>query len=202
MAALRRSGRSPSRTDRASVSAVGTGGRWDRSWAEAPSDGALIAAVGDQNHEALSEIYRRHGGAVWSVARRICSRAGLAEDVCETVFTDLWSHPERFDPARSALRSWLVAQAHSRAVAAMRSQDGRRPQEVAAHAGALSDEARVAIDQLAPIERESILLTYIGGHTYSEAARLLGVPGDTVKSSMRRGLLNLRRIMEAEGASR
>jgi RNA polymerase sigma-70 factor (ECF subfamily) len=195
---------------------VVTGGRGERGWGDdGPSDSALIAAVGavdDQSREALGEIYRRHGAAVWSVAQRVCHRDELAEAVCETVFAELWSHPERFVPARGSLRSWLVAQAHRRAVAVARSEQDRRRQErstppsaeveVAAHAETLNEDARRAIDRLAAVERDSILLTYVGGHSCSEAARLLGVPEATVKSSVRRGLLNLRQTLEAEGVSR
>jgi RNA polymerase sigma-70 factor (ECF subfamily) len=187
----------------------------------APSDEALVAALaatGDDRHEALSEVYRRHGGAVWSVAKRVCPTTELAQDVCETVFADLWSRPERFADAAGttgttgtagALRPRLVAEAHTRAVAAARSDEGRRSStppsaevEVAAHAGALSADARRALERLAPVERDAILLTYVGGHTCGQAARLLGVAEDEVKRSVRRGLLNLRRAQDAEGVSR
>jgi RNA polymerase sigma-70 factor, ECF subfamily len=184
---------------------------------EAPSDEALIDAIGEESQEALGEIYRRHGGAVWSVATKVCRQTELAEEVCETVFAELWSHPERFDPTRCALRAWLVARAHSHAVARIRSDDTRRRQageapmaatppsaevEVAAHVGALGEGARRALDRLSPGERDAILLAYVGGHPYSETARLLGTPEDTVKRRIRSGLLNLRRAPEGEGVTR
>jgi DNA-directed RNA polymerase specialized sigma24 family protein len=138
------------------------------------SDDELAAAVGSRDHGALGEIYRRHGGAVWSIAKAVCRSAERAEDVCEQVFAELWSHPERFDPAGGGLRSWLVADAYARAVE--------------------SDEA--------DLERDCILLTYLGGHAASETARLLGVSEAVVKSSLRRGLLNMRQAQDAEGVSR
>jgi RNA polymerase sigma-70 factor, ECF subfamily len=181
---------------------------------DGPGDEALVAAVSGRDHEALSEIYRRYGGAVWSVARHVCGRAELAKEVCQAVFTELWSHPDRFDPAEGALRAGLVAQAHARAVHIVRSQapqrrpdgDARTEQtppsaevEIAVHARALTDDGRRAIDQLVPGEREALLLAYFGGHTTSETARLLGTLEDTVKNHLRSGLLNLRRTLEVEG---
>jgi RNA polymerase sigma-70 factor (ECF subfamily) len=157
--------------------------------------------VEGEGHEALGELYRRHGAAVWSVAKRVCRSTELAQDVCETVFSELWSRPERFDPARGELRPWLVAEAHSRAVEAARSGAATAP-SAEVDSEALSGDARRALDKLAPVERDAILLTYVGGHACSEAARLLGVSEDVVKSSVRRGLLNLRRAQEAEGVSR
>ena len=93
---------------------------------DAASDDALVAAIGEQSQEALGEVYRRYGGAVWAVARRVCRNAELAEEVAQTVFTELWSRPGRFDPARGSLRPWLAAQAHSRAVDVVRSEEARR----------------------------------------------------------------------------
>jgi RNA polymerase sigma-70 factor, ECF subfamily len=179
-------------------------------------DDALVAAVSGGSHEALAEIYRRYGGAVWSVARHVCGSAELAKEVCQAVFTGLWSRPEQFDPAEGVLRSWLVAQAHARAVDVARSHRAHRRQdgdarvdhtppsaevEIAIHARALTEEGRRAIDQLAPGEREAVLLAYFGGHTTSETARLLGTVEDAVKGHIRRGLLNLRRALEVEGVT-
>lgn len=78
---------------------------------DAPGDDALVAAIRDRRSDALREVYRRHGGAVWSAAKQVCPSAASAEVVCQRVFTELWSDPGRFDPARRGLRSWLVARA-------------------------------------------------------------------------------------------
>jgi RNA polymerase sigma-70 factor (ECF subfamily) len=177
----------------------------------------LVEAVGHGSEEALGEIYRRHGGPVWAVARRVCRDVDLAEEVCQTVFTDLWSRPERFDPNRGRLRPWLVAQAHARAVDAVRSEEARRRRherdarldppvpepdaDVAIQAAALAGDVRRAVDGLPPDERAAILLAYFGGHTYRETAARLGSPVGTVKSRIRRGLETLRRALEAEGVT-
>ena len=65
-------------------------------------DVAMVAAMVDGDGDALAEMYRRYGGAVWAVARRVCGDRTLAEDVTQTVFVDLWRRPQRFDPARVA----------------------------------------------------------------------------------------------------
>jgi RNA polymerase sigma-70 factor, ECF subfamily len=182
---------------------------------DGPGDDVLVAAVVDRSHEALAEIYRRHAGAVWSIAKQVCG-AEHAEEVCQAVFTELWSQPERFDPAEGGLRSWLVARAHGRAVHIARSHEAHRQQdrdaqtaqtppsaevEVAGHARALTEAGRRAIDKLATAEREAILLAYLGGHSSAEIARLLGTLEGTVKSNIRSGLMNLRRALEVEGVT-
>jgi RNA polymerase sigma-70 factor, ECF subfamily len=159
-----------------------------------PGDDGLVAAVGDGSHEALRAIYGRHGGAVWSVARRICPTSELAEEVSQAVFTELWSHPQRFGPSRGGLRWSLVAEAHARAIEAARSVGGgtgRDPTPTPAS----------ALGQLATAERDAILLAYFGGRGSTETARLLGTLGDETKGHIRRGLVNLRRALEVEGVT-
>jgi RNA polymerase sigma-70 factor (ECF subfamily) len=180
-------------------------------WApEASSDDALVAGIGDRDQLALAEVYRRYGGAVWAVASQVCGSESLASQVCEAVFTDLWARPRRFSPSQGSLRSWLVAQAHARAVAAARSEDDGAPGptppsaevEGTEHAATLSGAARRAVDGLATAERDAILLVYLGGHSCRETARLLGTSEDVVKSHIRHGLVHLRQALDAQEVTR
>lgn len=180
------------------------------------SDAELVLGIARADQVALGELYRRHGGAIWGLARRVINDAHAAEEVCQTVFMQLWTAPERFDPNRGSLRSWLLAQAHRRAVDLVRSEEARRrrqtreaqlapppPPEVeaAAHAAAMADDVRRAVDALPTAERDAIVLAYFGGRTYRETASLLGQPEGTVKSRIRSGLQNLRRALRAEGVT-
>jgi RNA polymerase sigma-70 factor, ECF subfamily len=159
--------------------------------APSASDPELVAAVAQGGEQAVAEVYRRYSGAVWAVAQRVCGDRASAEDVCQTVFVDLWRRPERFDPQRGKLRSWLVAQAHARAVDV----------EAASLLASLVDHVRRALDRLAADDRDAIVLAYFGGHSYRETAALLGAPEGTVKSRIRRGLEGLRHLLEAEGVT-
>jgi RNA polymerase sigma-70 factor (ECF subfamily) len=187
---------------------------------ETLDDSTLVAAVcdGDGDELALAEIYQRHAGAVWAIARHICRRHELAEEVCQVVFTDLWARPGRYDRARGDLRAWLVSQARGRAVDAVRAEEARRRREAhhsrllrrddgheapdatvdAAH---VADRVHRALGQLPEPQRQAILLTYFAGHTHREAAGLLDAPPGTIKSRIRLGLGTLRHRLAAEGTT-
>lgn len=180
---------------------------------DARDDAALASAVIRRDQPALGEVYRRHGGAVWSLARRVCRDPDLAEEVTQVVFVELWTRPEGFDPERGSMRTWLLTHAHARAVDAVRSEEARRRRqerefqltpaiehgfESAVAAASLSVHVRRAVDQLHPDERDAIQLAYFGGHTYRQAAALLGAPEGTVKSRIRAGLEHLRRALGNE----
>src|SRR5918996_5186319 len=93
------------------------------------SDSSLMLAVGRWHQEALAEIYRRHAGSVFGLARRVLTDKVLAEEVVQEVFTQLWNHPERFDPERGSLRAFLLAHAHGRSVDLLRSEVARKLRE-------------------------------------------------------------------------
>src|SRR5207249_3607636 len=80
------------------------------------SDAALVVAIGRWRQEALAEAYRRHAGAVFALSRRLLRDAALAEEITQEVFLRLWHAPDRFDPERGSLRSYLLAQTHGRTV--------------------------------------------------------------------------------------
>lgn len=180
------------------------------------SDAALVVSVGRWSEDALAELFRRHGGAVLSLARRVLSgdRAG-AEEVTQEVFLKLWQQPERFDSQRGSLRSYLLTQAHTRAVDRLRSESARRRRETADATSraqepvddlerqvadlAIAEHVRSAMEQLPDAERQAIVLAYFGGHTYREVAELLDQPEGTVKSRIRTGLRRLKEALAAEG---
>src|SRR3954454_1761238 len=149
------------------------------------SDAALVVGIGRWRQEALAEAYRRHAGAVFALASRVLGSRNLAEEVVQEVFLRLWNDAERFDPSRGSLRSYLLAQAHGRAVDLLRSESSRRPREerearTPAEAGYdlehevfdLTTAAKVkgALEKLPEGERKAIQMAYFGGHTYREVA--------------------------------
>ena len=178
------------------------------------SDAVLVVAISRFRQDALAEAYRRHAGAVFALARRLLVDATLAEEVVQEVFLRLWDRPDRYDPERGSLRSYLLAQTHGRSVDLLRSEVSRRRREERDHRRtaesgydlerevvdlALGEKVQEALDTLPAGERAAIALAYFGGHTYREVAELLGQPEGTVKSRIRSGLQRLRSELVGAG---
>lgn len=173
------------------------------------SDSALMVAVARRQQDAFAEVYRRHAGAVLGLAQRLLRTHPAAEEVVQEVFIRLWSEPERFDPERGSLRSYLLAMSHGRAVdalrdnsvrqaredqsspAAARTTDARYDLEAAALGTTMDESLRQAMGGLGAAERKAIALAYFDGYTYRDVAALLQKPEGMVKSHIRTGLRQL-----------
>lgn len=180
----------------------------------AASDAVLVVAISRYRQDALAEAYRRHAGAVFALARRLLRDAALAEEIVQEVFLRVWNNPEKFDPERGSLRSYLLAQCHGRSVDLLRSETARRIREErdvrrTAEAGydiehevvdlSVAERIKDALTTLPEGERHAIALAYFGGHTYREVAELLDEPEGTVKSRIRAGLKRMRTELVGTG---
>lgn len=170
-----------------------------------------------RDQAAFAEIYRRHGDAAFGLARRVLVDRALAEETVQEAFVRFWNAPDRFDPERGSLRSYLLATVHGRAVDLLRAETARRGREQR-DAQKLSfamddlerevldlaqaEAVRAALRELDPREREAIELAYFGGHSYRDVAEILEQPEGTVKSRIRAGLHRLRASLIDAGYDR
>lgn len=180
------------------------------------SDVNLVIAVGRYDQAALTEVYRRHGGAIFGLALRLLRDRSLAEDVVQTVIIGFWDHPDRFDAERGALRSYLLAQTHGRAVDLIRAESARHRREERAGQRdlrrgdydlerevvdlAAAEHVKDILSTLPEGERQAIELAYFEGHTYKEVAVALDQPEGTVKSRIRSGLRRMHTELIRSGA--
>jgi RNA polymerase sigma-70 factor (ECF subfamily) len=178
------------------------------------SDAGDLLQVVRRDQSALARIYDRLGNAVYGLSRQVLKDEGLAQDVTQEIFLRLWNEPQRFDPERGSLRSFLLREAHSRSIEKVRSEEARRQRESRSEfrdrpvlrdteddviTSLTSNEVRTALSQLPDAERSAIVLAYYGGHSYREVASVLGAPEGTIKSRIRSGLLKLSSLLGDEG---
>ena len=178
------------------------------------TDARLALMIADRHEMALAEVYRRHGGPIFGLAKRLLRDPDLAQEVVQNVMLRLWANPEKFDEGRGTLRSFLLSDTHGRSIDLIRSESARRIREerharLTVEAGLSLEEevwemaqagrVREALNELSEGERRAIELAYFGGCTYREVAELLDVPEGTIKSRIRLGLKRLNGLLTKSG---
>ena len=175
----------------------------------AGADREALQRVARGDHDALGELYDRHGRLMYSLALRIVRDQGEAEDVIQDVFSQAWRQAARYDASRGTVLGWLLTVTRSRAIDRIRSRKSRP--EPTADESALRDlpdslvpadeqlawagqaaQVRAALDGLTILQRVAIELAFFEGLTHAEVAERLELPLGTVKTRIRQGLLTLR----------
>ena len=172
----------------------------------------LLKDIALGNRQAFEKLYRDSSPQLFAICLRIVSQRSEAEDVLQEVFATVWRKAAQFDVERAGAMSWLAMIARNKAIDRLRSQPQARkfePLELAdeiadpiaspqrdAQAAGERDRLDECMKRLDDRRRSLIRAAFFDGSTYEELAARVGSPLGTVKSWIRRGLLQLRECLE------
>ena len=173
---------------------------------------AALQRVAAGDRAALRLVYQDTSAKLFGVCLRILRDRREAEDVLQDVYITVWRRAATFDASRASPITWLVAVARNRCIDRLRSSSklrGEAPLELAKavsdpapDAAALlekADQQRLLQDCLGQLEERqarAIRSAFFNGTSYEELAKHAAVPLSTMKSMIRRGLMNLRSCLE------
>jgi RNA polymerase sigma factor (sigma-70 family) len=176
---------------------------------EGPTDGELLERfVHERDDAAFTELVRRHGPMVLGVCRRLLIRTEDVEDAFQATFMVLVRKAESIRKRDSAA-SWLYGVAQRVACRARAALGRRRERErrAARPEATTPDEAwhelrpvlDGAVHLLPEKHRLLVVLCYMEGKTYEEAARLLALSKGTVSTLLTQAREMLRRHLKRRG---
>lgn len=163
------------------------------------ADSTLLTLVERGDGDALARLFARHSKLVYSVALRVLRDPGVAEDILQEIFLQVWRNPTSFVAARGSLGGWLAVVTRNRCIDQLRK---RRPtdsvDDVAlmspydlaedAERNILLDRVRVVMAELPFEQRKTLELAFFEGWTHAEIAEKTGHPLGTVKTRIRSAL--------------
>lgn len=168
----------------------------------------LLAAVAKGDERAFAQLYDLIAAPIFGLVQRIVRDAAQSEEVAQEVLVEVWRTATQFRPERGSAMTWVLTLAHRRAVDRVRAAQAAADRETKAgreSPGRPYDEVaetvlsrfeqrqlRRCIEMLTELQRQSVMLTYYRGYTYTEAAGLLETPAATIKTRLRDGLIRLR----------
>jgi len=176
----------------------------------AAEEGRLLASAGAGDRAAFRELYRRFGGPLFSLGVRMVGNRDDAEELLQDAFVKIWHGAAAYEPRKARPFTWAMTIMRNTCIDHLR-RHRREPDVVpldptesagvpaaaegvraAAEAGDERRRVREALGRFADSQRAALELALFSGLTQAEIAVRLGQPVGTVKSWIRRGLLDLR----------
>ena len=173
----------------------------------------LVEDMRRGNEGALETLYEATVAKLYALASAIVRRVEDAEEVVCATYAHAWANAARYDSERATVTGWLLMLCRSRALDVLRQRrasagriqelpledlpdDGAQPDDLL---NLVQTESRVhaALASLSAERRELVGLAFLQGLSHGEIAERTGLPLGTVKSHLRRALLQLRAHLEA-----
>ena len=179
---------------------------------------ALMQRVQQREAAALEALYDATCTRLLALAGAILRSREDAEEVVCDCYTQAWNDAARYDANRATVLGWLTMLCRSRALDRLRQ---RRHQHLSvgldaadsiADPGPQPDDllslleegsrVRKALAALPEDRRELVALAFLRGLSHQQIAELKGLPLGTVKSHVRRSLLQLREALDGDAANK
>jgi RNA polymerase sigma-70 factor (ECF subfamily) len=172
----------------------------------------LLARTAGGDRDAFRQLYGRYSRPLFSLAVRMVGNVGEAEELLQDAFVKMWRGAPAYDSRKSRPFTWAVTIVRRRCIDHLRRRtptlstclvdeeavaavDASPPR--AAMAAEESAAIRAALDAMPRNQREALDLAIFSQLSHSEIAERLGEPMGSVKSWIRRGLLDLRTTLKA-----
>jgi RNA polymerase sigma factor (sigma-70 family) len=171
----------------------------------------LVEAMRRGDERALESLHEATVGKLYALAYAILRHQDDADDVICATYAQAWEGAASFDGQRGNVLAWLLMMCRSRAVDLLRKKHAR-PETLdtdaiarAAHTehpedllSLVQQSSRVhaALSALSVERRQLISLAFLRDMSHHQIAAHTGLPLGTVKSHLRRALLQLRGHLE------
>lgn len=171
----------------------------------------LLNRVAAGDRDAFRQLYGRYSAPLFSLAIRVVGDNGVAEEALQDTFVKIWRHAADYDSRKSRPFTWAVTILRRTCIDYVRKQrrtpggtslpeDDLAPPEFATretvrHTTELNETTRRvngALATLASPQRDALELALFSTLTHTEIAARLAQPVGTIKTWIRRGLLELR----------
>lgn len=180
--------------------------------AKAASDELLIASIAAHDKNAMHALFVRHHLRVFRFLTRLLGDATAAEDLVSETFIEIWGHAVQFE-SRAKASTWILGIARLKAASARRRRafaqledgaiesikDPADDPEMVAQKSKRDALLRDCLRRLSPAHREILDLIYYREQSIAAAARIVGVPANTVKTRAHYARKRVAQLMAARG---
>lgn len=169
----------------------------------------ICRRLAQRDPQCISDIYDAYADALYGVIFRIVKDEGIAADILQETFTKIWEKGNTYNPRVGRLFTWMMRIARNNSLNYLSSKQAKKSQKIQSDENLvyLNDASRSAAQiesfdvkgvllQLENKYSKVIQLIYFEGYTQQEVSDHLNLPLGTVKSRVKIGLRELKKIYE------
>jgi RNA polymerase sigma-70 factor, ECF subfamily len=171
----------------------------------------LLSESAQGSQAAFERLYHATKGKLFATALLIVKRGELAEEVVQETYVRIWTKAASYDPALGSPIAWMATIARNLAITLMRrpnievQTEDDKLLEVPADERSALDEIELSQQQrnvlsalrtLDPMRRRLIIAAYLHGESREQLGKRFGVPAGTIKTWIRRSLMDTRAYLE------
>ena len=165
----------------------------------------IVELLQERNDKAISLLYEHYGDTLYGVAKKVVRDEELAQDVLQESFVKIWKKSDSYDASKAKLFTWLFRITRNTAIDKLRSVNTKTDKEIQID---VSDVYNLGVDSIRPEfmdvrenldkieDKYQIVLEalFFHGMTQQEASDELDIPLGTIKSRLKIGLRELKKI--------
>ncbi|WOD42401.1 RNA polymerase sigma factor [Hwangdonia lutea] len=170
-----------------------------------PIEKDIVTLLKNGDKKAITLLYENYADALYGVIKKVIADDETAQDVLQETFVKIWRYSKKYDSSKAKLFTWLYRIAYNTAIDKIRSLKNKTEKEVQIetssvykvsfgelnqdvldikkHLGSLDEKYQIVINAL-----------FFEGMTQQEASEELDIPLGTIKSRLKIGLRELKKI--------
>lgn len=174
-----------------------------------PIEIEIVSLLENGDKKAISLLYENYADALFGVISKVISDPDLAQDVLQETFVKVWKKAKSYDSKKAKLFTWLYRIAYNTAIDKVRSYSNKAKKEIQIEDSNVYKLTAVSLNQdvmdikkhLNTLEEKYqivIQALFFEGMTQQEASDELEIPLGTIKSRLKIGLRELRKIYDPQ----
>ncbi|AUS05799.1 RNA polymerase sigma factor [Pseudotamlana carrageenivorans] len=165
----------------------------------------IINLLKKEDKRAISLLYDNYADALFGVIRKVITDEDMAQDVLQETIVKVWRYAKKYDATKAKLFTWLYRIAYNTAIDKVRSLKNKTNNEVQMETSTVYKVTSNELNQdvldikkhLSTLdEKYQIVINalFFEGMTQQEASEELDIPLGTIKSRLKIGLRELKKI--------
>ena len=165
----------------------------------------IVELLQERDEKAISLLYDNYADTLYGVAYKVVKDEDLAQDIVQESFVKIWKKSDSYDPTKAKLFTWLFRITRNTAIDKLRSINTKSDKEIQIDVSDVYNLGEQSIkpefldvkENLGKLESKYRIVLealFFEGMTQQEASDELDIPLGTIKSRLKIGLREMRKI--------